>query len=67
MGFKEYREKENLKKVILEICPSIRSIYEDNKDDPAQINIICREFNCLSDELLFTKEEYEFYLSSEYR
>jgi len=40
------------------ICPTIKTIKETYGDDKGAIEMICKEFDCGSNELLLTKEEH---------
>ncbi len=65
--FYEFTKREALRSKIKELCPNVQTVREVYANDIAQINIICREFECTENDLILTPEEYYELNCYEYR
>jgi hypothetical protein len=65
--FYEFTKLEANRAQIKELCPNVQTVREVYANDIAQINIICREFECTENDLILTPEEYYELNCYEYR
>ncbi len=65
--FYEFTKQEANRAQIKELCPNVQTVREVYANDIAQINIICREFECTENDLILTPEEYYELNCYEYR
>lgn len=65
--FYEFTKQEANRAKIKELCPNVQTVREVYANDIAQINIICREFECTENDLILTPEEYYELNCYEYR